>query len=231
MDWTFTILIVIGITCGLIRLAWDAMGPFSLVLFFAIGWAIVAGIQKWRKDQQEEKEAEARRQKKLCEQNAKRQAEVDVLGKEMKPFFSHFNCTPCSRCNETSFQMIELSPSARSMQVQCSYCDKKTRFKAQAGADISTLLSYYNKLKELKYAKVEFSCDNNFSEAKKRPTIPSDVKQFVWERDNGQCVECGSPEDLQYDHIIPFSKGGSSTAENLQILCGACNRSKGAKIT
>lgn len=61
--------------------------------------------------------------------------------------------------------------------------------------------------------------------------IPSDVKLEVWKRDKGQCVLCGSKENLHFDHIIPFSKGGSSlTAKNIQILCAKCNLSKHDKI-
>lgn len=61
--------------------------------------------------------------------------------------------------------------------------------------------------------------------------IPTIVKQKVWQRDNGQCVQCGSRDDLHFDHIIPFSKGGSSlTEDNVQILCRKCNLSKSAKI-
>jgi 5-methylcytosine-specific restriction endonuclease McrA len=37
--------------------------------------------------------------------------------------------------------------------------------------------------------------------------------------DGGQCVQCRSNFDIQYDHIIPFSTGGATTIENLQILC------------
>ena len=65
---------------------------------------------------------------------------------------------------------------------------------------------------------------------KKRQSIPDDVKIFVWRRDEGRCVNCGSKEKLEYDHIIPVSKGGSNTARNLQILCEKCNRSKGNNI-
>ena len=60
---------------------------------------------------------------------------------------------------------------------------------------------------------------------RKRQPIPDDVKMFVWQRDGGRCVQCGSQENLEYDHIIPVSKGGSNTARNIQLLCEKCNRS------
>lgn len=60
--------------------------------------------------------------------------------------------------------------------------------------------------------------------------IPQSVKNNVWNRDKGQCVECGSKEFLEYDHIVPFSKGGANTERNLQLLCEKCNRKKSAKI-
>ena len=63
-----------------------------------------------------------------------------------------------------------------------------------------------------------------------REPIPDDVKVFVWRRDGGSCIKCGSRENLEYDHIIPISKGGSSTARNIQLLCDACNRSKGGNL-
>jgi len=61
--------------------------------------------------------------------------------------------------------------------------------------------------------------------------IPSSVKQEVWKRDKGQCVKCGSKENLHFDHIIPYSKGGSSlVAENVQLLCAKHNLAKRDKI-
>ena len=63
-----------------------------------------------------------------------------------------------------------------------------------------------------------------------RMPIPDDVKMFVWRRDGGCCVKCGKQENLEYDHIIPVSKGGSNTARNLQLLCESCNRSKGGNL-
>ncbi|MBF6134958.1 TerD family protein [Nocardia otitidiscaviarum] len=61
-------------------------------------------------------------------------------------------------------------------------------------------------------------------------SIPQEVKAEVWQRDGGKCVECGDSHYLEFDHIIPLSRGGATSAANLQILCRACNRSKGARI-
>jgi hypothetical protein len=57
--------------------------------------------------------------------------------------------------------------------------------------------------------------------------IPTSVKLEVWKRDKGRCVKCGSQDNLHFDHIIPYSKGGSSlVAENIQILCARHNIGK-----
>lgn len=61
--------------------------------------------------------------------------------------------------------------------------------------------------------------------------IPSNVKAEVWKRDQGRCVLCGSSDNLHFDHMIPFSKGGTSfKAENIQILCARHNLAKRDKI-
>jgi HNH endonuclease len=64
-----------------------------------------------------------------------------------------------------------------------------------------------------------------------RSIIPEDVRQLVWERDGGRCRRCGSRHELQFDHIIPVVEGGSNEAENIEVLCGPCNRKKGASLT
>jgi 5-methylcytosine-specific restriction endonuclease McrA len=66
--------------------------------------------------------------------------------------------------------------------------------------------------------------------SKARTAIPDDVKLLVWQRDQGRCTKCGSNIELQFDHVIPVSLGGASTPENLQILCGRCNRAKSNSI-
>jgi hypothetical protein len=64
-------------------------------------------------------------------------------------------------------------------------------------------------------------------------TVPVsvDTRLFVWQRDGGRCRNCGARKDLHFDHVIPASWGGSSTAENVQVLCRCCNLSKGAGLT
>ena len=65
---------------------------------------------------------------------------------------------------------------------------------------------------------------------KRREPIPQHVQDAVWRRDGGKCVKCGSQENLEFDHIIPLSKGGSNTVRNIQLLCQKCNREKSNKI-
>lgn len=63
-----------------------------------------------------------------------------------------------------------------------------------------------------------------------REPIPEDVRFAVWRRDGGKCVKCGSNNNLEFDHVIPVSKGGSNTERNIQLLCEKCNREKSDKI-
>ncbi|WP_372500121.1 HNH endonuclease [Sphaerisporangium perillae] len=56
------------------------------------------------------------------------------------------------------------------------------------------------------------------------------IKSEVWRRDQGRCVECGSTSYLEFDHVIPRSKGGVTSAGNLQLLCRACNLRKSDRI-
>lgn len=61
--------------------------------------------------------------------------------------------------------------------------------------------------------------------------IPTNVKVEVWARDKGRCVICGATDELHFDHILPFSKGGTSlNPVNIQLLCARHNLNKSAKI-
>lgn len=68
-------------------------------------------------------------------------------------------------------------------------------------------------------------------QAERRRIIPSHVKLEVWQRDGGKCARCGAKDELHFDHIVPFSKGGTSeTAENVQLLCARHNLAKSDRI-
>lgn len=87
------------------------------------------------------------------------------------------------------------------------------------------------KTQQIERAQATVAMGSKPRESARRTRIPDDVKQYVWTRDGGQCQSCGSTVELQFDHIIPVSMGGSSNTENLQILCGPCNRFKSAGLT
>jgi HNH endonuclease len=62
----------------------------------------------------------------------------------------------------------------------------------------------------------------------RRKPIPERVRHEVWRRDEGSCVDCGSREFLEFDHIVPVSRGGSNSVRNIELRCEGCNGRKGA---
>lgn len=74
------------------------------------------------------------------------------------------------------------------------------------------------------------------SVAGQRALMTSNLRQRIMQRDNYTCKICGASIYtepnllLEIDHIVPLSKGGLTTEENLQTLCWRCNRHKGAKL-
>ena len=94
----------------------------------------------------------------------------------------------------------------------------------------------WNMMKEWVFAEAkEDVLKHIFNEVKKRIPevktrtrgIPAKIRYDVYLRDNGSCVLCGEDENIEFDHIIPFSKGGAHSIENLRVLCRKCNRSRG----
>ena len=84
--------------------------------------------------------------------------------------------------------------------------------------------------KEVKEEMINERLISNSTDNQKRESIPQEIQDRIWRRDGGMCVKCGSQEKLEFDHIIPFSKGGANTYRNLQLLCENCNRQKSNKI-
>ncbi len=59
-----------------------------------------------------------------------------------------------------------------------------------------------------------------------RGKVSNKIRFAIYNRDGNCCCRCGSPYDLEIDHIYPISKGGKSNFENLQTLCHTCNTLK-----
>ena len=156
----------------------------------------------------------------------------------------------CVQCDDNTYELLTVNDRNSAIQVQCKTCNKKIWVKILDDDENNTeafgeIISEFQQMKELIESKryliqlaeegvlhitsLEIKA-NLTQKAKRRETIPKNVKQEVWERDKGRCVNCGSNEKLEYDHIIPIAKGGANTVRNIQLLCEPCNRTKSAKI-
>ncbi len=113
---------------------------------------------------------------------------------------------------------------------EVGYNNTHWKIKALIINEIEYMISVLKVLVEPDFIPFDSNIDTNSTEEKPDRYISSNTKIAVWRRDNGQCVECGSKEKLEYDHIIPISKGGSNTERNIQLLCEKCNRKKSANI-
>ncbi|MBQ9726839.1 MAG: DUF262 domain-containing protein [Kiritimatiellae bacterium] len=64
-------------------------------------------------------------------------------------------------------------------------------------------------------------------------TFTDSQKEAAYEKQGGKCAVCGKPfplAEMQGDHIVPWSKGGKTVPENLQMLCARCNHEKGGAL-
>ena len=133
----------------------------------------------------------------------------------------------CTRCLSNEFYIIQYPAHGLSFQAICNICGSKKWFKTKNEVDpfpfspeiFKSLIDAPSHIREV------------------APDMPEEdrhistrVRREVWRRDQGRCIKCGSQRKLEYDHMIPYSKGGSNTARNIQLLCENCNRKKHAII-
>ena len=64
----------------------------------------------------------------------------------------------------------------------------------------------------------------------KQDRQPAFTRFNVFLRDRFQCQYCGSHDDLTFDHVVPRSKGGRTTWENVVAACAPCNLKKGDRL-
>ena len=200
-----------------------------------------------RREEEEKVAQEKEDEKQESERRIKGEAiKVEIAGihEEILELIDRtFAIYPCGRCNDVSYSLLSINSVGNAVHLQCEKCDKKTWFKSIDDVLDDDLHALYEEQAELiwKLGTLSMSYNNNkpprlFANAEykkstsKRRSIPKQVKQEVWQRDGGKCIQCGSNEKLEYDHIIPVAKGGANTTRNIQLLCENCNRTKSAKI-
>lgn len=147
--------------------------------------------------------------------------------------------------NDIPFLIKKLSPKKLEQQLGFEEVDMSTAYfpkyvfqyvssggNASTHCDVVMDIDNLNKFILFLSEKIKF----NKSAAGQRALMTSKLRQHIKERDHFTCQKCGVSLEqephllLEIDHIIPVSKGGLTTEDNLQTLCWRCNRSKGAKI-
>lgn len=149
----------------------------------------------------------------------------------------------CGRCRENQMELTGVSPTAQTIAYKCVHCGKKDR--AEAGApralesirlwnELASWAEEYNQKSPAEPYLLSIRFETPLAplpfEQTTRSPVPQAVRSEVWRRDGGKCVDCGSNQRLQFDHIIPVARGGATTARNVQLLCEGCNLRKHAKV-
>lgn len=116
-------------------------------------------------------------------------------------------------------KIIGITFNTNSVYLKCSTNSGQGEYKTKKAKILAEIL-------KLLATKFSMELNTNLNQERSRH-VPDHVKASVWQRDGGICVKCGSDVYLEFDHIIPFSKGGANTENNIQLLCRKCNISKG----
>lgn len=113
----------------------------------------------------------------------------------------------------------------------CDYCEEDDGRPVLTWEPLPGRMGHFalclNCIRKLYIEHVSFLDKKGESITIKRRIISEHLRTNIFARDNNRCINCGSPEYLQIDHVIPFSMGGETVRSNLQTLCKTCNLSKG----
>ena len=133
-----------------------------------------------------------------------------IFASQVKSFFS-------SHAKVLSFDLR-----GRTLEIQC----------AGAGAGTYRLIDPPRFAGEIWVAAIGRSKQTLVSSDEGVPSrhIPRDVRQRVWQKYSGRCAECAATDYLEFDHVIPHSRGGSNSDNNIQLLCRRCNLKKSDRI-
>ena len=204
---------------------------FIVIILIFILYKIISNRPKEPKWTKEDERREEERKKRIIEK-------IESINKSIIDETNKYFIIPsCSKCLGESFLMIQMGSIGNSFKTLCKTCGSKKWVKTKNDErDLTFLHGWFEDLialeKDILYTSdIELSANKGDDVepndvAHLRKPIPKDIQDRVWIRDGGKCVQCGSREKLEFDHIIPVSKGGSNTYRNIQLLCEFCNRSK-----
>jgi len=207
--------------------------PVLAVLLIALASFV---LFKWGKSKFQASDFDLERAREIWsseeETRQEARAEAQLLKERLESY--QYDVKPCPHCAELDMVIHDVGPAGKSIRCVCAFCQKVQWAKAKV-SNTSGAIEIYESLMMLTVY-VDFSflfkvrSQESSGELAHRASIPESVRREVWRRDQGRCVRCGSQGNLEFNHIIPHSKGGADTARNLQLLCQTCNRSKGASI-
>jgi transposase-like protein len=226
---------------------------FFAITFFVVFYTVINMLMISDEKNQERQRIKAEEKNlKLEEKRLEFNAFIDQYEIEKNAFVEKiqklFPIPSCPRCGNLDFIITEFNPHFTGVKLCCNHCEKvfwvknTSSIRNDLEKAYTTILDKYTEICNKEYYIFGSSDVSNSiyistsilgkknKNQKTRTAIPKNIKMEVWQRDGGKCIQCGSNEGLEYDHIIPFSKGGANTTRNLQLLCESCNRSKGAKI-
>ncbi len=206
------------------------MTGFLLLLIVAI----IIGYRYYKKDERKRRNSELLNQVQSCYFDLS-----DLI-------LANYELKVCPKCFEANMNLVDVSPTGQSIEYQCDNCGRTIISKIKSNSNNEEIVDLVEKIEFLindtdNSIEVHNALENmdvffvvpkskRKEDGKLRKSIPESVRHEVWRRDKGRCVECGSKEKLEFDHIIPVSKGGANTARNIQLLCESCNRKKSNKI-
>lgn len=224
---------------------------YKPIIFICASLTVIAIILKIKKKQEIEEEIERREaENRYQREQMERRIEESRIRSE-KRLAEAQECEQMNAFLENGLSKLE---DARKNAVHASLLSKRIdeytsfleNFEREHPDKSYLINSHYRK--PLEYAKnklkkmqqYEASLQKNAPSSSKRKKqssrkpIPTSMRYDVLQRDNFRCCICGrSAADgmtLHVDHIIPVSKGGATSMDNLRTLCSECNLGKSDKI-
>lgn len=141
----------------------------------------------------------------------------------------------CSKCSKSIFKKDSQSNISWAKCNTCDSCKKLKQAECSRryylknrndilNKDISKYQKYYRDSEHGKLVR-------RISQAKRRAKITSSLKEYIkylFTYENF-CCYCTKSENLQIEHLLPLSRGGEHTEDNVKLACKTCNLRKGNK--